>query len=591
MGKELFPELIPEGLPDYREVLAEGKAIADAIKLGKSEFTKERGMVVADFRLAHREAGEVYFQAQIGRASLEEQVKAQKTVYERLRENGIDVGMNILTPGWLTAVPPEIRDKAPRSTSFVLEKPEDFKRIADASPMQPLFGDYICMSPNSVNNVIGAIEAGCPGVANFSGIAWKYPYCDDDVAQVVEAVKALGIMAGKVYESNEVQIQGYVGDGIASAFVDHVSELGYALFEQYIAEQLCEVPYKEGLGGLMSHIPNKLATWLAFFEALKENARYPNRAILHHYEGNTIEVSAEEPVYNYGLIVADFLPFALLERKYKTGAAYLPKPIMEAVRVPNEKEIADCIIACAAALKKVPEFEEAGFIDEADILRRKDIILEQGKKFYRNILTKLPELGVDIENPIHCLLAIKRLKGARFESLCHPGERDESRYRGIVPYFMTDLTKQTLDKADDKVMSLLATYKADALMDKKIVVCSTDTHEYGLMFMDYVLKAFGADVINIDVDTDPEDALDVASEEGALFIAVSTHNGQSLAWSERAVNEIGKRNQEVKLFMGGMLNSLQEGIADPVDVSDKIRALGVFATNDIDEMFKEFAQN
>jgi len=583
-------ELIPKGLPDYKEVLAEGRAIADTIQLGESKFKKERGMNVTQWRNAHQKAGQIFFAAQLGTATLDEQVAAQKEVYERCKNRGVDVGINLVTSNWMNGIPPELRDKAPKGTSFVLNGDEDYKRIADASPMQPIFGDHTCMCPNSVNNVISTIKAGCPGIGNFSQVAWKYPYCNDDVEQVIAAVKGLGILSGKVDESDEVQIQGYVGDGASSSFIDHVSELGYALFEQYIAEQLCGVPYKEGLGGLMSHIPNKLATWLAFYEALKENARYKNRNLIYFYEGNTLEVT-DDPMSNYGLIIADFLPFAILERKYKTGAPYLAKPVMEAIRVPTPTEIADTILACASALNKVSEFEEVNFINEAEVLKIKDDIIFHGKKFFQNILTKLPELGVDIKNPIHCILAIKRLQGAKLEQLCHPGERDASRYRGLIPYYLNDITQQTFKKAEDMVTALRPTNAADALKGKKIVVCSADTHEFGLMLVDYVYKSFGVEVVNIGVDIDPEQALDAASKAGASYIAVSTHNGQSLAWAARAVDESHKRNQKVKILMGGVLNAIQEGFSEPVDVTEKINALGVFASNDFEVTIKEIAKS
>ena len=582
-------ELIPRNLPDYRDVLAEGRAIADSIEMGESKFKKEHGMNVTRWRNEKAKTGEIVFLPQLGVSTLEQQERAQKEVYERCKRNGVELGVNLITSNWINGVPTELRDKIPKSTSFVMNGAEDFKRLADASPMQPIFADYTCMCPNSVSNVVNAIRAGCAGVGTFSQIAWKYPYCDDDVAQVVAAVTALGILSGKVRESEEVQIQGYQGDGIASAFVDRASELGFTLFEQYIAEQLCGVPYKEGLGGTMSNIPDKLAMWLATYEGLKENARFPNRTIINFYQGNTLE-PGNEPMANYGLILADFIPFALLERKLKTGSLYMPVPVMESIRVPTLDEAADATLACAAALQRLPELEESNFFNEQEIYKRRDRILEGGKKFYQNMLTELPKLGVDIKNPIHCLLAIKRLQGAKLEELCHPAKRDPGRYRGIAPYLITDLMRKALDRAQAAVEDLRSKHDVNELKGKKIIVCSGDTHEYGLMLVNYVFCAFGAECFNLGVDTDPEEALDAAAEKGTPYIAVSIHNGQSLAWAERAVNEMQKRNQEVRLFMGGRLNTVKDGLTEPVDVSEEIASLGVHVSNDLDIMLKELSR-
>ena len=579
-------ELIPKGLPKGQQILEKGRKTGRAIEMGVSAFQRERGLTLSDWRRQNTGAGNVLFVAQMGLATIKEHVEAMKELYDRCKERGTDVGAMIVTSNWVNGLPRgDLRSKAPRGTSFILDGPEDFARVAQAAPIMPLFADNMVGTPNSVSNAVNALKAGAPGLGTMSQFTWNYPYWHDDVGQVTATVEALGILAGK--REQGAGIGSYMGDGTSAGFIDHASEVGYCLLEQYIVEKLCGARYMTGLGGLISHIPSKMATWLASHEVLKA-ALGTDDIVMVHVEGNTIEVS-EDAQSNYGLVLADFLPYAILERKYKTGAFYSAKPVMEAVRVPTLTEIADVVLACAAALRKAPEFEEAKIFNETEINKLKRVLVVNGRKFFRNILKGLPEMGVDINDPVQVLLAVRRLGGAKLEQLYHPGERDPKKYRGIVPFAPTDLIMMQQMITDWTVDAIRAEKLGDSISGKKIVAGSTDTHEFGLYVLEGVLTAFGASVVHAGVDQDAEQILDAAHKAGTPYIAVSTHNGQCLEWGTNLVEESRRRRQPVTVFMGGVLNTIVDGISEPVDVTDQLSALGIKTCEDINAMFKQIA--
>jgi methylmalonyl-CoA mutase cobalamin-binding subunit len=263
---------------------------------------------------------------------------------------------------------------------------------------------------------------------------------------------------------------------------------------------------------------------------------------------------------------------------------------MEAVRVPTLTEIADVVLACAAGLRKVPEFEEAKIFNETEINKLKRVLTVNGRKFFRNILKGLPELGVDIKDPLQVLLAVRRLGGARLEQLYHPGERDPKKYRGIVPFAPTDLIIMQQMITDFTVDAIRNEKLGEAIGGVKIVAGSTDTHEFGLFVLEGVLNAFGASVVDAGVDLDAEQMLDAAHRAGTPYIAVSTHNGQCLEWGTRLVEESRRRKQPVTVFMGGVLNTIVDGISEPVDVTNQLSELGIKTCEDINALFKHIAK-
>lgn len=576
-------ELIPKDIPRGSEVVQEGIKIGKTFEAGRSAFLRYRNVhSESDWKRMQAEKGNVQWSPLLGLSTVDEQVEGLKRLWEWGKTKGIEIDRCLSISSTLNGLPLDLRSKAPRMTSFMLESSDDFARIAEAAPINSVFGDHMICSPNSVPNAINALKAGCNVVGVLSQYSWDYPYWHDDVAQVVEVVKALGIMASK--RKDGAVIMSYLGDGMTGQLLDNVSIIGYALFEKYVADELCGAAYAGAIGGLHAYIPAKLAAWLALHDVLQSD----DHNALTFFLGNTLEPT-EDLESNYGLVVADFMPFAVLERKYKTGAAYMVNPVTECLRPPTVDEIIEAYSACVVALRKALELEEAKMLDDSYINELRSILVGRGKQFFKNTLKGLSEMGIDITDPVQLFLAVRRLGGRKLEEMFHPGERDSSRPRGFVPFLPTDLIKQPLKELDGIIRSIRSEQLGDAVKDKKIVIGSTDTHEVGLFVLGGVLNAFGAKVIDGGVDLDAEQVLDLAFKEGTPYIAISTHNGLCLDWGGHLMEVAGERNQHVKVFMGGKLNAMLEGATEPVDISDRLVKLGISTCNEVSDLFKEMA--
>ena len=127
---------------------------------------------------------------------------------------------------------------------------------------------------------------------------------------------------------------------------------------------------------------------------------------------------------DYGISAAEIVAFAATEKRYRTGVALLPNPITEKLQVPTVQEIADIHASARSAAAKGAEFES--FIDFTAIEELRDLLAEQGRRFFRNALEGLPRFGVDVRDPLQ-MLAIRRLGAQRLEQLFHPGARDTTR--------------------------------------------------------------------------------------------------------------------------------------------------------------------
>jgi methylmalonyl-CoA mutase cobalamin-binding subunit len=577
-------ELVPDGLPRGSDIVKEGMDIGQTFEVGKSAFMRYRKVRrESDWKRIQARKGHIQWNPIVGLATLDEQVEAVKRLWEWGLERGIEIDRCLHISNMLNGLPPELREKAPKPTSFLLESPEDFIRIAEAAPIQPVFDDHMVGNPNSVNNAVNCLKAGCNDVGTLCQYVWDYPYYHDDVGQVVETVKALGVLAAK--RKDGAFILTYVGDGIPGQLIDHVSEVGYVRLEKYIADELCGTAYAASLGGVHSYIPAKLATWLALGDILEEE----DFSVLTFYQGNTLEPT-EDLEANYGLVVSDFLPFALLERRNKTGVAYMPNPVTECVRVPTIKEIIDALSACAVSLNKALELEEGRLIDDTYVNEMRAMLVDKGEQFFRNALKGLAEMGVDTRDPVQMLLALRRLGGRRIEELFHPGEKDPSVPRGFVPFLPTDLLKKPMAVMDVVLEQVKSEGLADVGRNKAVVMGSTDTHEYGLFVVGGILNAVGAKAIDCGLDLDPEQLLDFAHEAGTPYVAVSTHNGQCLDWGVRLVEEAKKRGQEVKVFMGGKLNAIVDGASEPIDVCDRLGGIGITPCVDVIDFIRGLSE-
>ena len=573
-------ELIPEGLPRGKDIVAEGRKLGEAVELGVSAFCREKQVrSVTDYKRMRAEKGLITWHMIMGLSSLEEQVAATRDIYEWGQKTGVEIDIGQIIPDTRMALLPEMWDKVPRGTSFMLDGVEDYIKIAQTAPIQLVCADSHIGSPASVRNTVNALRAGTGFVGTFAKFVYTYPYWRDDVAQVVETIKSVGVMAAKAKDN--IITHSYTGSGTPGLLMDVASRVGYARLEKYIVEELCGAKYSIGFGGLASNIPIKIATWLALHDILKGD--HPGVTFVY---GNTIDVT-EHAGSNYAITMAELVPFIVTEQIYKTGAAMLLVPAEEKTRVPNKEEIKDIFMVGEIAKAKAKDYTK--MLDFTEINKTRALLVDKGNRFFENVKKGLPEMGVDITDPVQIILAIRRLGAARFEELFHSGEKNSLLPNGISPFIATELMQMTTYARDEAMKKVRAEKLTDVVRGKKFVVGSTDWHAFALYVIRSILEELGARVVSGGVDMDPEEILGMADKEASPYVVMTTHNGLCLDYGRHLMKLVEQRNQPVKVFMGGRLNAIVEGGTEPVDVSDHLSKLGITPCQEMRDLIREIA--
>ena len=582
MNKEILEYLKsikPGHHPDGKKALKEGVEMGRALKIQKSRFVRESGhKSFLEYKKQLAKEGKIYWNILMGLATLKEQIEATKKIYEFSQRTGLKVDtIQPICSGKL-ALPKEFRDQAPSTTSFFMETYEEYLQQVEAAPIEVVFMDYVLATPNAIETTTWGLMTGAPIVGVFSQIIWGFPPYDDEVTRFTNMVKALGMMASK-YDEDKIVLT-YLEDGLSGYFLDCASYIGHALLEHYICTKLCGVRYMIAFGGLLSDADLRGATALALHKTLSTK----EQPVLHYINSST-NLQWEHDLHgNYGMSAQEMLFTILLEKKYKMGMGMNPVSITEKIAVPTLEELLNIFAVGKRVEEKAEEWLE--FMDFSKIEEMSDIMVEQGKKFFNNLLLGFKEAGIDTEDPLEMILAIRNINPLKFEQSFHPTTFDSGELE-VRPFFPTILGRQTVELRDYIVGRLKKAGLQEALKGRSIVIASADAHTYGLLLVEGVLGMSGAHVINGGVDMHAADILDLADEEGTNILGVSCHNGQALDYGRMLVNLARERGREYFIFMGGVLNAILPGRTEPTDVSQMLKDIGIFAQNDLVKTVEE----
>jgi hypothetical protein len=132
--KSIKPGPHPKGI----DVLKEGIEMGKAIKTQKSRFIRESGhKSFLEYKKQLTKKGKIYWNILMGLATIKEQVEAIKKIYEFMDRTGLKVDtIQPICSGKL-ALPKEYRDKAPSTTSFVMETYQDYLDQVEAAFCTP----------------------------------------------------------------------------------------------------------------------------------------------------------------------------------------------------------------------------------------------------------------------------------------------------------------------------------------------------------------------------------------------------------------------------------------------------------------------
>ena len=122
------------------------------------------------------------------------------------------------------------------------------------------------------------------------------------------------------------------------------------------------------------------------------------------------------------------------------------------------------------------------------------------------------------------------------------------------------------------------------LTDKKIIVASTDGHEFAKFLLTSTLESVGSNVVDFGINRDPEDIVKVALETGADSIVITTHNGVARTFGTTLVERMKEAGVSSSVFMGGVLNEDIEGSDVPVDVRNHLHELGINTPESLEDL-------
>ncbi len=573
---EYVKSIKPAPHEDGRELVKKGLEIGATFEAGRSRFIKEsNGKYTChmDYKKECMREGKIVWDLLVGLATIDEEVEAIAELHRRAEELGYELPLIQTIPSQLVGLPKEYRDKAPATTSYVMEGLDDYMKHVNAAPVDVIFADHHLVTPNAIETTINALKAGSPRVGEFSQFIWDHPGFDDEVKRFSDMTVALGIMASKRDEMFAVET--YLDDGFPGYFIDCASYIGYALVEHYICSTLCNARYSISFGGLLSEINTRLAIPLALHRLLSTE----EQPTMSYINGSTNMQWDHDIHANYGTSCQEMLFEILVEKKYRMGLGINPVAITEKIAVPTMQELWDIFVAGKRTEEKADEWMP--FMDFTVLEEMADVMVREGKIFFNNVMEGFREAGIDVEDPLEMILTLKHFDPVKFEQAFHSTTYKKGT-TNIEPFYPTVLGRQTVEMKEAIISELHQKgFNEKTLKGKKIVIGSGDAHTYGILLVEGVLKAMGATVISGGVDMDAVDMLDLADEEGTSYIGVSCHNGQALDYGKQMLQLAEERGKEYFFFMGGKLNAILPGHSEPTEIGDMLEELGIEASNEL----------
>lgn len=568
--------LLPPGLPDGREAVEEGKEMAKGVERHPSLFCEEKGVgSEREWRERARHEGFSCTCMNIGLATWADTREALGLIYEDALSRGVRPPdrFNLIAERRM-GLPKDKRADAPQETGPVMMTEQDWWELAHTAPIQPEAADNSIGGPGSLENAIDALQAGITTIGVLSQYSWRWPYWDDEVSQTMAVLKAAGLLAA--FKDEGVVFDSYLEDGYPGVFHDYANYVGWAMVERYISEELIGSAYSPSWGGLTQNPVIKSAVTLAL------SATNPDSVPLSFIQGDTIGNTPDFDA-NMAVLNTDVLFMKMVDLRYRLGSAPVAVPVTETERIPTWQEVATVQTISRRLEDYVPLVEPV--IDWVKIEAMRDELVRGGKAFYDAVITGLSSAGIDVRDPGQLLLVLKRLGSARCEELFGAGEPDPEFPRGRRPVLQTDLVRSTMEERERLLAELGQRGEEEAIRGMKVLVTSTDVHEFAEFLLTSSLAAVGAEVIDFGINRDPEDIVKAVIETDADAVVITTHNGVARSFGRRLMEELRSAGAvSAPVFMGGVLNEDVDGSEIPIDVSADLNAGGIQTPGTIDRL-------
>ena len=115
-----------------------------------------------------------------------------------------------------------------------------------------------------------------------------------------------------------------------------------------------------------------------------------------------------------------------------------------------------------------------------------------------------------------------------------------------------------------------------------MLVGATDIHDYGKEMVKSILNAADAKVFDMGSYVTTDEIIENLLETEAKVVMISTYNGIALTFGSELCRKLSENEMEdVLVIIGGLLNENMDGSQLAVDVTDKMRELGISCANDM----------
>lgn len=568
--------LLPPDLPDGREAVEEGKEMAKGVERHLSLFCEEKGVgSEREWRERARTEGFSCTCMNIGLATWADTREALGLIYEDALSRGVRPPdrFNLIAERRM-GLPKDKRADAPQETGPVMMTEQDWWELTHTAPIQPEAADNSIGGPGSLENAVDALQAGVTTIGVLSQYSWRWPYWDDEISQTMAVLKAAGLLAA--FKDEGVVFDSYLEDGYPGVFHDYANYIGWAMLERYISEELIGAAYSPSWGGLTQNPVVKSAVTLAL------DAANPDKVPFSFNQGDTIGNTPDFDA-NYAVLNTDVLFMKMVDSRYRLGNAPIAVPVTETERIPTWQEVATVQAINRKLEDYVPLVEPV--VDWGRIEAMRDELVRGGKVFFDSVIKGLSGAGIDVRDPAQLLLVTKRLGSTRCEELFGAGQADPEFPRGRRPVLQTDLVKSTMEERERLLAELQQRGEEEAIRGMKVIVTSTDVHEFAEFLLTSSLEAAGTNVIDFGINRDPEDIVKAVIETDADAVVITTHNGVARSFGRRLMDELRSAGADsVPVFMGGVLNEDVDGSEIPIDVSADLNAGGIQTPGTIDRL-------
>ena len=222
------------------------------------------------------------------------------------------------------------------------------------------------------------------------------------------------------------------------------------------------------------------------------------------------------------------------------------------------------------------------YMDWKRIEEERDLLVSQGKIFFERIMNALDDLGVDTEHAGEVFAAVKAIGARQLEDNFGVGEQDKAALGGRRPVRPTDIVKTLQEKQIQYFQGAGDILRA--LDGLRLIVGSTDIHEYGKDIAKSLCLTAGAEVFDLGTYVTAQEIVDNVLETECKAVFISTFNGVALSFAKEVLALLKDQGlDDVTLVLGGALNENMDGSMLAVDVTDELASMGVNVENDLNK--------